>query len=154
MAEIKISAASDDIYEEVNKTTSFLGVKNKLDNGKSAYDQVFTTVADKAILERFLNESREILIGLFKRFLTNVDYAAAEMCFTLDMPSNFKDELQDSMEQSMGHFATNYIIAKWCEITCPEKAKEYADNAAQQLKDIKDKLYYKKPPTRTEITKS
>ncbi len=154
MAEITISAANEDIYEEVNKTTSFLGVKNKLDNGKSAYDQVFTTEADKAILERYMIEAREMLVGLFKRFLTNADYSVAELCYTLDMPSNFKDELQESMELSMKNFATNYIIAKWCEITCPEKAKEYADNAAQQLKDIKDKLYYKKPPTRTAITKS
>ncbi len=154
MAEITISAANEDIYEEVYKTTSFLGVKNKLDNGKSAYDQVFTTEADKAILERFMIEAREMLTGLFKRFLTNADYTVAELCFTLGMPSNFKDELQESMEQTMKHFAVNYIVAKWCEITCPEKAKEYADNAAQQLKDIKDKLFYKKPPTRKAITKS
>lgn len=154
MTEINLTVTFENIYEEVNKATSFLGVKNKLDNGKSAYDQVFTTDADKVILERFKDEATDMLIGLFKRFLTDYDGTPDGLTITLNMPSSFKDGLQSSMNHSMKLFFTNYIIAKWCEITCPEKAKEYADNAAQQLKDIKEKLYYKKPPTRTEIKKS
>ena len=46
----------------------------------------------------------------------------------------------------------NSIIGKWCEITANDKVKEYADNAAALLLDIKDKAFFKKKPTRTKIS--
>ena len=56
MANLSISITKSSIYEEVAKTTAYLGAKNKLDDGKSAFDQIFVTDADLAMIERFYNE--------------------------------------------------------------------------------------------------
>ena len=57
MADSTLTIKKIDVYEEVAKTTAYIGAKNKLEDGKSAFDQVFVTDADLAMIERFYNES-------------------------------------------------------------------------------------------------
>ena len=73
MANLSISITKSSIYEEVAKTTAYLGAKNKLDDGKSAFDQIFVTDADLAMIERFYNESKDALLNLLKRFMLEVE---------------------------------------------------------------------------------
>ena len=112
MADFTLTIKKSDVYEEVAKTTAYIGAKNKLEDGKSAFDQVFVTDADLTMIERFFN----------------------------------------SINSSANSFLVNSIIGKWCEITANDKVKEYADNAAALLLDIKDKAFFKKKPTRTKIS--
>ena len=68
------------------------------------------------------------------------------------MPSRFDYNLLSSINSSANSFLVNSIIGKWCEITANDKVKEYADNAAALLLDIKEKAFFKKKPTRTKIS--
>lgn len=152
MADSILTIKKSDVYEEVAKTTAYIGAKNKLEDGKSAFDQVFVTDADLTMIERFYNESVDALRNVLKRFLTGESAEDGSTKWTLEMPSRFDDNLLSSINSSANSFLVNSIIGKWCEITANDKVKEYADNAAALLLDIKDKAFYKKKPTRTKIS--
>lgn len=152
MANFTLTITKSNIYEEVAKTTAYIGAKNKLEDGKSAFDQVFVTDADLTIIDRFFNESLDSLRNVLKRFISGVSVADVTITWQLEMPSRFDDNLLESIKSSANSFLVNSIIGKWCEITANDKVKEYADNAAALLLDIKDKAFFKKKPTRTKIS--
>ena len=152
MADSIITIKRSDVYEEVAKTTAYIGAKNKLEDGKSAFDQVFVTDADLTMIERFYNESVGALRNALKRFIAWESVEDGSTRWTLEMPGRFDDNLLSSINSSANSFLVNSIIGKWCEITANDKVKEYADNAAALLLDIKDKAFFKKKPTRTKIS--
>lgn len=152
MANFTLTITKSDIYEEVAKTTAYIGAKNKLEDGKSAFGQVFVTDADLTMIDRFFNESLDSLRNVLKRFISGVSVADVTITWQLEMPSRFDDNLLESIKSSANSFLVNSIIGKWCEITANDKVKEYADNAAALLLDIKDKAFFKKKPTRTKIS--
>lgn len=152
MADSTLTIKKSDVYEEVAKTTAYIGAKNKLEDGKSAFDQIFVTEADFAMIERFFNESLDALRNVLKRFISGGSGVDGTITWQLDMPSRFDDNLLSSINSSANSFLVNSIIWKWCEITANDKVKEYADNAAALLLDIKDKAFFKKKPTRTKIS--
>ena len=152
MADSILTIKKSDVYEEVAKTTAYIGAKNKLEDGKSAFDQIFVTEADLAMIERFFNESLDALRNVLKRFISGGSGADGTITWILDMPSRFDDNLLSSINSSANSFMVNSIIWKWCEITANDKVKEYADNAAALLLDIKEKAFFKKKPTRTKIS--
>ena len=69
MADSTLTIKKSNVYEEVAKTTAYIGAKNKLEDGKSAFDQVFVTDADLTMIERFFNESLDALRNVLKRFI-------------------------------------------------------------------------------------
>lgn len=152
MADSILTIKKSDVYEEVAKTTAYIGAKNKLEDGKSAFDQVFVTDADLTMIERFFNESLDALINVLKRFISGGSGVDGTITRQLEMPSRFDDNLLSSINSSANSFLVNSIIGKWCEITANDKVKEYVDNAAALLLDIKDKAFFKKKPTRTKIS--
>lgn len=152
MANFTLTITKSDIYEEVAKTTAYIGAKNKLEDGKSAFDQVFVTDADLTMIERFFNESLDALRNVLKRFISGGSEADGIITWQLEMPSRFDGNLFSSINSSVNSFLVNSIIGKWCEITANDKVKEYADNAAALLLDIKEKAFFKKKPTRTKIS--
>ena len=151
MADFTLTIKKNDIYEEVAKTTAYIGKKATVEDGKSAFDQIFVTEADLAMIERFFNESLDALRNVMKRFISGGSGVDGTINWELDMPSRFDGNLLSSINSSANSFLVNSIIGKWCEIAANEKAKEYSDNAAALLLDIKDKAFYKKKPTRTKI---
>ena len=152
MADLVITIKRSDVYEEVAKTTAYIGAKNKLEDGKSAFDQVFVTDADLTMIERFFNESMDALRNVLKRFISGGSGADGTFTWQLEMPSRFDDNLLESIKSSANSFLVKSIIGKWCEIAANDKVKEYADNAAALLLDIKEKAFFKKKPTRTKIS--
>lgn len=152
MADSILTIKKSDVYEEVAKTTAYIGAKNKLKDGKSAFDQVFVTDADLTMIERFFNESLDALRNVLKRFISGGSGVDGTITWQLEMPSRFDDNLLSSINSSANSFLVNSIIGKWCEITANDKVKEYVDNAAALLLDIKDKAFFKKKPTRTKIS--
>ena len=152
MADSTLTIKKSDVYEEVAKTTAYIGAKNKLEDGKSEFDQVFVTDADLTMIERFFNESLDALRNVLKRFISGGSGVGGTITWQLEMPSRFDDNLLSSINSSVNSFLVNSIIGKWCEITANDKVKEYADNAAALLFDIKEKAFFKKKPTRTKIS--
>lgn len=153
MADLIITISKSSVYEEVAKTTAYIGAKNKLEDGKTAFDQMFVTDADLSMLERFYQESVDSLKNLLKRFISEINDEDGNLNWKLEMSDRFDTKLEGSINSSATSFLVNSIIGKWCEITANDKVKEYAGNAVALLQDIKDKVFYKSAPTRVRPTK-
>lgn len=155
MQEIKLEINKADVYEEVAKTTAYIGGKTVDANGKNLYDQVFVTNEDKKMIDRFWIEAAGIATNAAKRFITSVSDVSvndsANYVLNLFMSDRYDHNLTGSISSSMFSFFVSYIIAKWCEIVSKDSAKEYSDNAVAMLAGVKEKLFYKSRPKRIKI---
>ena len=143
------------VYDEVAKLTGYVGAKTIEDTGK-AYDRVFTTDVDRLMLERFWREAVGAITDEIKRFITNVSTQANAQTVdisevwtaNLEMPSNFDNNLIDSINDSLFSYAVNSIVSKWFAITNKEEADMYSGMAVNCGNEAKSKLYYRKKPKR------
>lgn len=110
MANFTLTITKSEIYEEVAKTTAYIGAKNKLDDGKSAFDQVFVTDADLTMIERFFNESLDALRNVLKQFISGGSGVDGTITWQLEMHSRFDDNILESINSSANSFLVNSII--------------------------------------------
>lgn len=66
MKTVVFKVSINEVYQEVAKTTSYTGAK--MDTDENAYDRIFTTDEDKTMLERFWNESKNMIAGSLKNY--------------------------------------------------------------------------------------
>ena len=135
----------DMVYEEVAQTTSYTGAKM---DDVTAYERIFTTDEDKAMLERFWNESKNAIAGSLKKFLESETEMDGTYMLTLELSASFDDSLLESMERSLFSFFVMNITAKWYTFTNKNEATDYAAGAATNLEDIMRKAFFKKKPRR------
>lgn len=154
MSTLNITISKSGVYDEVAKTTAYIGKKMKGD--ANAYERIFVTDADRMLLERYWREACSSATGAMKDFVTSVvaqpeshgvdlskDYSA-----TLTMPSNWDATLADSINASLFAFFVASIVAEWSKISNKEEAEAYANDAVAAMKDVRIKLYYRTRPTR------
>ena len=70
--EIELNVKKNEVLEEVAKTSSYSGSKMTEDEG--AYERIFTTDADREMLERFWSESQVAVCEAMKKFLADEGY--------------------------------------------------------------------------------
>lgn len=153
--DIVLNIKKANVYDEVAKLTGYVGAKTIEDTGK-AHDRVFTTDDDRLMLERFWREAVGAITDEIKRFITNVSTQANAQTVdisevwtaNLEMPSNFDDNLIDSINDSLFSYAVNSIVSKWFAITNKEEANMYSGMAVNCGNEAKSKLYYRKKPKR------
>ena len=145
MVEYELRVNKERVYNEVAKTTSYTGAKMDDD---AAYDRIFTTAEDKAMLERFWDESKNLLAGSMKELLVEEGETDGVYTLRLRLSSSFNEGLLESMERSMQSFFVMNITAKWYTFTNKEEATSYAAEAASNVDDIRRKAFFKKKPVR------
>lgn len=153
--DVVLNIKKANVYDEVAKLTGYVGAKTIEDTGK-AYDRVFTTDDDRLMLERFWREAVGAITDEIKRFITNVSTQANSQTVdisevwtaNLEMPSNFDNNLIDSINDSLFSYAVNSIVSKWFAITNKEEADMYSGMAVNCGNEAKSKLYYRKKPKR------
>ena len=145
MNEHVLKINKEEVYDEVAKTTSYTGAKM---DDKTAYDRIFTTEEDKAMLERFWNESKNAIAGSLKKFLASETETEGTYMLTLELSASFDDSLIESMERSLFSFFVMNITAKWYTFTNKKEAGDYATGAAANMEDIMRKAFFKKKPRR------
>lgn len=155
MKEVKLKISKADVFEEVAKTTAYIGHK-RTDADPKAYDRIFATDADRQMLERYWREACSIATATLKPFATAIaeqpcatdadttrDYTA-----TLSMGNAYDGTLTDSIAASLFSFFTAYVVAAWCRTACKEEAEGYATDAAAFTDNVERKLHHRMPPTR------
>ena len=149
MYQITFNIAKANVFEEVAKTTSYIGAKMRDD--ETAYDRIFTTDADSTMLDRFWTECADLLTDQLKPFLLSGGSSSTSYNVVLSLSSSYDQSLTSSITTSMRSYFVAGIIERWCKFTDKEEAVSYAADATRHLDDIMRKIYYKKKPTRTLI---
>lgn len=152
MKSIEINISKSEVFEEVAKTTAYIGAK-KVDGSGAAYDRIFTTNEDKNMLERFWLETADVMTNILSQFLNGVPSTSSSYAVGLVMSDRFDTSLSDSLNSSICSYFVNSILSKWCDITDKDNVKEYTDKAGALLVNINDMLFFKKKPTRKIIKK-
>jgi hypothetical protein len=151
---ITLQVNKANVYDEVAKTTSYVGVKMKDD--ETAYDRIFTTDDDRMMLERFWVEACNAATEEFKPFIISVseqpESHGVELernyQVELELSSSFDTRLQGSIETSLFSFFVASIVAKWCKFTNKAETESYAKDATAAMLDVHSKIYYRKKPQR------
>ena len=150
--ELKINKAR--VYDEVAKTTSYTGAKMQGD--KSAYDRIFTTDADREMLERFWVEACNGATEQFKPFLVSVTdqpmshgvELEKDYVVELELSNNFDESLTGSIETSLFSYFVALIVSKWYKFANKDESESYGGDAAGAIDDVMKKIYYRKKPKR------
>ena len=147
MRDIRISINKDEVYEEVAKTTAYIGGKNLDANGKSLYDQVFVTDADREMLEGYWNAAiGDVSVALYSVLAFENSYE--EETFGLRVSNVFKETLVKTLETTAFSYVVNKIVAEWCLVVSKDKAEDYLSKANALLVKMDAILYIRKRPTR------
>lgn len=143
--EITLKVNKEAVYDEVAKTTEYTGAKM---DDEHAYEVISTTDEDKAMLERFWNECKNMICNSLKKVLVSEVEAEGEYSLTLGLSTAFDESLTESMQRSLFSFFVMNITAKWYTFANKSEATGYATEAATYIEDIMRKAFFKKKPTR------
>lgn len=143
--EITLKVNKETVYDEVAKTTEYTGAKM---DDEHAYEVISTTDEDKAMLERFWDECKNMVCNSLKKVLVSEVEAEGEYSLTLGLSTAFEESLTESMQRSLFSFFVMNITAKWYTFANKSEATGYATEAATYIEDIMRKAFFKKKPTR------
>ena len=147
MRDIRISINKDEVYEEVAKTTAYIGGKNLDANGKSLYDQVFVTDADREMLEGYWKATiNDVSVALYN--VHAFENSDEEETYGLRVSNLFKESLVKTLETTAFSYVVNKIVAEWCLVVSKDKAEDYLSKANALLVKMDAILYIRKRPTR------
>lgn len=142
---IEIILDRTQVFEQVNKITSYIGSKTKSDHDTMSYAVIATTSYNDELLQNYYDDALNSLATLFKPFLSTTTIEDARTTFTLEMPSNFAAALLNSLQKEVDSFAVDFILSLWLTL-CGVPAEMYAKKAAASLEAISVKLYTRMAP--------
>ena len=147
MADITIQIDKQEVYEEVSKVTAYIGGKNVDANGKTLYDQVFITDADKEMIDSFFSSATSNVATALEHTLKDMETNDIGFNLTLRMPGNFRTTMEKPLTESIIEYIENSIVAAWCDITKKDE-ESYATNASALLQQINAMQYLRQRPKR------
>lgn len=147
MADITIQIDKQEVYEEVSKVTAYIGGKNVDANGKTLYDQVFVTDADKEMIDSFFSSATSNVATALEHTLKDMETNDISFNLTLRMPGNFRTTMEKPLTESIIEYIENSIVAAWCAITKKDE-ESYATKASALLQQINAMQYLRQRPKR------
>lgn len=159
MNKVTITVNKANVYDEVAKTTAYVGAKKITQDGSQdtqAYSRLFAKDDDRIMLERFWLEAANKAADLLKPFVTdmatlNITHGfrlADNFQATLNMPARFDTNLTAAIQGDLYSFFVSFILASWIALADTKAAESYSADAAAALLGAKTKLYYRMPPKR------
>jgi hypothetical protein len=154
--EITLSVAKSAVMNEVAKQTSYIGAKMTTPDGENAYDKVFTTNDDYGMLERYWRDALTAATGSLRRFVKSISAtpppSSVDMNEVFDLvltvPKGYDDKQTGGISGALFSYFVNFITSRWLFITHREDAAHYDGRAADNMREVLLKIYYKKPPER------
>ena len=154
--DITLSIPKSSVMNEVAKLTSYIGAKIITEDGGNAYDQVFTTNDDYAMLEKYWREAITATTGNLRKFIKTISAVPQgsivdkEEVFeiTLKMPARYDDIQTGAIQSALFSYFVNSITSKWLSLTHKSEVELYDAYATANMKDILLKIFYKKPAQR------
>lgn len=144
---ITISFRQSEVFTEVARTTEYSGAKL---SDEEDYERIATIDEDRGLLQRFWNETRaEVARELIRLLSTEgMDADGDTYKFQLEVSPAFDNALLPSMQLGLFSYFVQSIVAKWYVFTNKEESGAFANAGKKILDDVREKAFYKKPPTR------
>lgn len=147
MADITIHIDQVEVYEEVSKVTAYIGGKNVDANGRTLYDQVFVTDADRELIDSFFSSAITNVATALEHSLKGVETSDDDIYLTLRLSGNFNTTMETPLTKGIIEYIENSIVAAWCAIAKKDE-ESYATKATTLLQQINAMLYLRERPKR------
>lgn len=167
MADVKLEISKSAVLDEVFKQTAYVGAKITQSDGTNAYDKIYATADDAAMMERFWKEAIAFTTGNLKLYLTScqtttttnvtseietspaIATSALTLTITLSMPEGrYNTSQNNSIVVSLYSYFVNYMTARWMAITNKPEAEYYEKYAQTSMEDVLRKVFSKTRPAR------
>ena len=147
--EVTYIVDKEKVLKEVRRLTTYVGQRK---GEEGAFERISATDSDREMLEQFWqaacsSATEELMHYAIDIYIGSV-CRETEYEVEMDMPSMYDDNLNESVESSLQNFFVNLITSKWCKITNPDDEAKYAAEALGFIRDIDNKIYQRKRPTR------
>lgn len=152
MSNIDISVNKAYVYDAVDEAAAYIGAKAVGDEG--AYERIFTTDADRTLLENFWSEACCLATEKLKPFIVEVSNSdvshsvnlESNYNVTLKMSTLFDSSLTNNINTSLFHFFSNFIVSKWCMLASKADAEVYALESEKMMNEVMRCVYHRKRP--------
>lgn len=146
MATITLTIDRADVYEEVAKATDYTGSK-LTEGGEDARERILMSDADQAELGRFWQEAVSTANERLKEMYESGSLPSeTPYTATLKVSVNYDTALTPSVQASLRSFFVNFITGKWYVYANKAETKDYFEEAAGLMEDVRRKLYTRKMP--------
>lgn len=144
---VTISFRQSEVFTEVARTTEYSGAKI---SDEEAYERIATIDEDRGLLQRFWDETRAEVARELIRLLSTDGMDADGDTYTLQLEVSpaFDNALLPSMQLGLFSYFVQSIAAKWYVFTNKEESGTFANAGKKILDDVREKAFFKKPPTR------
>ena len=156
MTDTILTVTKTRVYEEVDKTTSYTGVKideatvpSQKDEAEavSAYKRIRASEHDQAMLDRFFTEAANMATNRMKDFVKSIVLTNG-YSVTLNMSNRWDSSLQPSMQESLFSYFVSFILSRWFKMANKEEAETYMADATAMLDHVMRKIYFRSKPVR------
>lgn len=146
---VTITVKKGDIYEEVNKHTSYSGAKADA----SLYDKVRVKSHDETMLDRWWNDACGMVTTMFVPYVTSIgsfDPASGTgFSFTLKMPSNWNAAQTKVLSSAVQDVVCDYLLGQWYQLLGMEaQYKTASEKMTASAAKVAVALYDRVRPTR------
>ena len=166
MAVLTLEISKSAVLDEVYKQTAYVGAKITQSDGTNAYDKIYATDDDAAMMERFWKEAIAFTTGNLKLYLTSCQTTTASatseietspavatpaltLTIVLSMPEGrYNMSQNNSIVVSLYSYFVNYMTARWMAITNKPEAEYYEKYAQTSMEDVLRKVFSKTRPAR------
>lgn len=160
MKDVTLTINKADVYDEVAKTTSYVGAK--LQGEEGAYNRIFTKDADQLMLERFWVAACDGATAPLKRYISEVSTHEVKRevdmnnnyTVKLSLPDAFDDSLVKSIQSSLFNYFALFVTSKWFRLVNRSETDPYLEEAVSFLDDAVTKIYHRTRPVRPTYTES
>ena len=168
MAVLTLEISKSAVLDEVFKQTAYVGAKITQSDGTNAYDKIYATADDAAMMERFWKEAIAYTTGNLKLYLKSCktkvpDGAAVEIetspaeavpALTLEIILSIPEGRYNSIVVSLYSYFVNYMTARWMAITNKPEAEYYEKYAQTSMEDVMRKVFSKTRPAKPATTQA
>ena len=141
------------VLKEVGRSTAYFSSRKKEKEDEGAYEKMSTTDSDKDLLEQYwkaaCSAATEQLVHFARSIENNVEGDTPYYEVVMEMASQYDTNLNKSVEDSLQNFFINLITSKWMNVVSTEDAQVFAADAIGYMKDVENKMYFRKRPERT-----
>ena len=172
MAVLTLEISKSAVLDEVFKQTAYVGAKITQSDGTNAYDKIYATADDAAMMERFWKEAIAFTTGNLKLYLTScqttttnvtseietspaIATSALTLTIVLSMPEGrYNVSQNNSIVVSLYSYFVNYMTARWMAITNKPEAEYYEKYAQTSMEDVMRKVFSKTRPAKPATTQA
>ena len=153
MKQIKLYVMAASLYNEVERTTAYLGAKQATaeDAGRH-FDRVAAVADDRPMLRLYSTEAlsalAEKLKGIVAAIATDPEEGSGELSLTLNLSESYDPCLTPSAQAGFRAYMSAAVIARWLRLVNPEKEGVWQGEAQRLLTEITATLYHRNPPKR------